>query len=66
MKCYIYCNVRLAYSSILTVCDSTGRNKERAQSEKKVFVLQDYHSPIEMGGTKNVRRESLTYLMHDK
>jgi hypothetical protein len=34
--------------------------------KKKVFVLQDYHDPIGMGGTKNVRCESLTFLMHDK
>jgi hypothetical protein len=27
MKCYIYCNVRLAYSSILTVCDNAGRKR---------------------------------------
>jgi len=38
MKCYIYCNVKLAHSSILTVCDNAGRIKERAWYGKEVFV----------------------------
>ena len=38
MKCYIYGNVRLVHSSILTVCDKAGRIKERAWYEKEVFV----------------------------
>jgi hypothetical protein len=36
--CYVNCNVRLAHSSILKICDNAGRIKDRAQSEKKVFV----------------------------
>jgi len=35
MKCYIYGNVRLPHSSIITVCDNTGRIKERAWYEKE-------------------------------
>jgi len=38
VKCYIYCNVKLAHSIILTICDNASRIKERAQSEEKVFV----------------------------
>ena len=38
MKCYIYCNVTLAHSSILTVCDNAGRIKQRAWYETEVFV----------------------------
>jgi len=38
MKCYIYCNVTLAHSSILTVCDNAGRIKQRAWYEREVFV----------------------------
>ena len=37
MKCYIY-KVRLAHSSIITICDNAGRFKERAWYEKEVFV----------------------------
>jgi len=40
----VYGNVRLARSSILTVCDNAGRIKERAWCEKGVFVLQEYCS----------------------
>ena len=35
MKCYIYGNVRLPHSSIIIVCDNTGRIKERAWYEKE-------------------------------
>lgn len=35
MKCYIYCNVRFAGSSILTVGDNGGRIKERAGLNRK-------------------------------
>jgi len=34
----VYGNVRLAHSSILTVCDNGGRINERAWYEKEVFV----------------------------
>jgi len=34
----VYGKVRLAHSSILTVCDNVGRIKERAWYEKEVFV----------------------------
>jgi hypothetical protein len=34
----VYGNVRLAHSSILTVCDNAGRIKERAWYEKEAFV----------------------------
>jgi len=34
----VYGNVRLANSSIFTVCDNAGRIKERAWCEKEVFV----------------------------
>ena len=44
MKCYIYGNVRLAHSSILTICDNAGRIKERASYEEEEFVKQEYHS----------------------
>ena len=37
MKCYIYCNVRLAHIGILTICDNAGRIKERAWNIKEVF-----------------------------
>jgi predicted transcriptional regulator len=39
-------NVRLAYGIIHTICDNVDRIKEGARSGTKVFVLQDYHSPI--------------------
>jgi len=35
---YIYGNVRIAHSSIITVCDNAGRIKERAWYGKEVFV----------------------------
>jgi hypothetical protein len=38
MKCYIYGNVRIAHSSILTIYDNAGRIKERDWYEKEVFV----------------------------
>ena len=34
----VYSNVRLAHSSIITICDNAGRIKERAWYEKEVFV----------------------------
>jgi hypothetical protein len=34
----IFCNVRLAYSSIHTICDKANRLKEGAKSGIKVFV----------------------------
>ena len=38
MKCYIYGNVRIAHSSIITDCDNAGRIKERAWYETEEFV----------------------------
>ena len=38
MKCYIYGNVRIAHSSIITICDNAGRIKKRAWYEEGVFV----------------------------
>ena len=38
MKCYIYGNVRIAHSSIITVCDNAGRIKERAWYKEEEFV----------------------------
>ena len=38
MKCYIYGNVRIAHSSIITICDNAGRIKERAWYEKEESV----------------------------
>ena len=49
-----YGKVRLVHSSILTVCDNAGRNKERAWYEKEVFVQQEYYSPIRTDRTKYV------------
>jgi hypothetical protein len=36
IKCYIYCNVSLPHSSILTTYDNAGRIKENVWSEKKL------------------------------
>ena len=52
MKCYIYGNVTLAYSSILTVCDNAGRIKEGLGMERKCLcskttaVLSEWTVPI--------------------
>jgi hypothetical protein len=35
-----------------TVCDNADRIKESAKSGTKVFVWQDYHSPMGMNCTK--------------
>jgi len=40
----VYGYVRIAHSSILTVCDNAGRIKERAWYEEEEFVYQEYHS----------------------
>ena len=50
----VYGKVRLAHSSILTVCDNAGRIKERAWYEKEVFVQQEYYSPVRTECTKYV------------
>ena len=38
MKCYIYGNVGIAHSSIITICDNAGRIKERDWYGKEEFV----------------------------
>ena len=38
MKFYTYGNVRVAHSSIITICDNAGRIIERGWYGKKVFV----------------------------
>ena len=38
MKCYIYGNVRIAHSIIITICDNAGRINEMAWYEEKEFV----------------------------
>jgi len=62
----ISCNVRVTHSSVRTICDNAGRITESAKLGMKVFVLQDYHSPITMKSTKNYGHESLTFLLHLK
>jgi hypothetical protein len=40
-------NVRLAHSSVHTICNNADRFKEVLSQELKcLFVWQDYHSPI--------------------
>ena len=60
----VWCNVRFAHSSVHTICDNADRITENSQSGTKVFVLQDYHSPIGMNNTKNYGCESCTFLLH--
>jgi len=48
----ICCTV--AHSSVRTICDNAGRITESAKLGMKVFVLQDYHSPITMKSTKTM------------
>jgi hypothetical protein len=57
-------NVWFTHSNVHTICDNFGRINESAHSETKVFVYQDYHSPIRMNCTKNYGCESLTFLLH--
>jgi len=50
MKCYIYCNVRLAHSSILTIPDNTVRLKriglkKKMLSSKTTTVLSERTVP---------------------
>ena len=52
MKCYIYGNVTIAHSSIITICDNAGRIKERALYEKEVFVYKQYRSLSEWTAPK--------------
>jgi len=52
-------NVRFAQSSIHTICDD--RMAESVKLGTKVFVEQDYHSPIRTNHTKNCACESPTY-----
>ena len=46
-------NITFAHSSICTIHDNADRIKGSAKSENKVFVQQDYHSPIGMNCMKN-------------
>ena len=57
-------NVRHTHSNVCTICDNADRIKESAKLGTKVFVLQDYHSPIRMTHTKKYWCESLTFLLH--
>ena len=57
-------NVRLAHSSISTIHDNADRITESPKSETKVFVQQDYHSPIRMKCTKYCGCGSLTFVLH--
>jgi hypothetical protein len=56
----------VAHSSVRTICDNGGRITEGPTLRMKVFVLQDYHSPITMKTTNNYGHESLTFLLHLK
>jgi len=56
----------VAHSCVRTICDNVGRITEGTMLRMKVFVLQDYHSPITMKSTKNCGHESLTFLLHLK
>jgi hypothetical protein len=58
------CNVRLADSSVCTICDNANKITESVKSGTKVFVYQDYHSPIAMNHTKNFGYKSLMFLLH--
>jgi hypothetical protein len=53
-------NVTLAHGIVHKIRDNADRIKESAQSGTKVFVWQDYHSPIR---TKNC---GSTFLLHEK
>jgi len=46
--------------------DNTDIITESAKSRTKVFVYQDYYSPIRINGTKNYGRESLPFLLYWK
>ena len=52
-------NVRPAHSSVRTICDVCTVT-DSAKSGARVFVYQDYHSPIGMNCTINYGCESLT------
>jgi hypothetical protein len=49
----VCCNVKLTHSSTRTICDNAYRTEGSAWSETKVFVYQDYHSPIGINRNKN-------------
>jgi hypothetical protein len=46
------------------ICDNADRIAESAKSGTKVFVQQDYHSPIRNNGSKNYGCESLAFLLY--
>jgi len=46
---------------VCMICDNADRIKEGAKSGTKLFVWQDYHSPIRMNCTKIYGCESLTF-----
>jgi hypothetical protein len=62
----ISCNVRAAHISVRTICDNDRRITGSAKLLMKVFVLQDYHSPVTMKSTKNYGHESIKFLLHLK
>jgi hypothetical protein len=47
-------NDRLAHSCVYTIRDSGDRIKDTAKSVARMFLLQDYHSPIRMNCTKKL------------
>jgi len=55
-------NVRFAHSSVYTIHGNAVRITENSQKRTKVFVLQDYHSPIGMNHTKNYGCESYIFI----
>ena len=61
---YMCHNVWYAHISVHTIRDNADRIAESAKSGTKVFVYQDYHSPIRNSGTKNYGCESLTFLLY--
>jgi len=61
--CY---NVMFAHSSVCTILDKADKITESAKWKTKVFVYQDYHSPIGMYFIKKYASESLAFLLHWK
>jgi hypothetical protein len=46
-------NVRFTHISVHTIHDNADRITESAKSRTKIFVKQDYHSPIGMNRINN-------------
>jgi len=57
-------NVRVTQSNVCTICDNAVRIKESSKLGTKVFMQQDYHTPIRMTHTRNYGWDSLTFLLH--